>query len=263
MEMTHVRNATMLLEMAGTSVLIDPMLGAKGSMDPFPSVTGNQARNPLVDLVVPVSELLTPDVVVVTHTHADHWDAEAAALLPREVPVLVQHRGDADLLAGQGFTDVRVLDAPTTVAGVTFTRTGGQHGSDEVLAALPFLGQVMGVVLSHPDEPVLYLAGDTVWTEEVRSALDEHRPDVIVLNTGEARPTDMGPILMGAQDVIDVHRRAPGACVVAVHMEALNHCPTTRADVRALARAHELDDLVMVPEDGDLLTFGKRSPAQV
>jgi L-ascorbate metabolism protein UlaG (beta-lactamase superfamily) len=139
MRLTHVRNATMLLEIGGTMVLVDPMLGAKGSMDPFASVTGNTERNPLVDLVTPLADLLAPDVVVVTHTHTDHWDGAAAALLPRGVTILVQHAEDARLIAAQGFADVRILDRPVRVGGLEFRRTAGQHGSDAVLEALPRL----------------------------------------------------------------------------------------------------------------------------
>lgn len=256
MKMTHVRNATAVLQVGGKTVLIDPMLGARGSMEAIPTDTGDTSRNPLVDLAVPLADLLSPDVVVVTHTHADHWDSAAAALLPRDVPVLVQHAADAGLIAKEGFTDVRVLDEPTTIDGTVFTRTGGRHGSEAALEAMAeLLGQVMGVVVSHPGEPVVYFAGDTVLTDDIPAALERHAPDVVVLNTGEGRIPSLGPIIMGARDVVEVHRLAPRARIVAVHLEALNHCPVTRADVRSLAAEHGIADRVLVPEDGDVLTL--------
>ncbi len=249
MKITQVRNATLLLEVGGIRVLVDPMLGAKGSQPGFAS----ERRNPLVDLVVPLADLLDPDIVVVTHTHSDHWDAAAAALLPRDVPVLVQHGEDAAKIADAGFTRVTVLGEPTTMYGVTFTRTGGQHGSDATLAAAPRLGEVMGVVIAHPDEQTLYIAGDTVYHPAVEQALAAHRPDVIVLNTGEAVLPGLDPILMGAEDVVRVHGLAPDARIVAVHMEALDHCTVTRDDVRATAEANGIVESVEVPEDGETL----------
>lgn len=255
MKMTHVRNATAVLEVAGKTVLVDPMLGARGSIESFPSETGNTSRNPLVDLTVPMAELLNPDVVVVTHTHPDHWDGAAAALLPRDVPVLVQHAADAQIVTDQGFTDVRILAEPVTIDGTVFTRTEGQHGSDATLEAIPFLGEVMGFVVRHDGEPVTYFAGDTIMTNGVRTALDTHKPDVVVLNTGEARPTPMGPILMGPSDVVDVSALAPSARVVAVHMEALNHCPVTRAQILETAAEHGISDRVFAPADGEVLSF--------
>ncbi|MGX1769485.1 hypothetical protein ACWIE7_14445 [Dietzia sp. NPDC055343] len=55
MQLTLIRNATLLLDAGGARVLVDPMLGARGSLDPFATPTGNTERNPLVDLPVPVS----------------------------------------------------------------------------------------------------------------------------------------------------------------------------------------------------------------
>lgn len=249
MKITQVRNATLLLEVGGTRILVDPMLGAKGAQPGFASAR----RNPLVDLVVPLADLLDPEIVVVTHTHSDHWDAAAAALLPREVPVLVQHAVDAAVLEEAGFTQVSVLDEPTTMRGVTFTRTGGLHGSEATVAAAE-LGEVMGVVIAHPDERTLYIAGDTVYHPAVEEALAAHQPDVIVLNTGEAVLPGLDPILMGAEDVVRVHRLAPDARIVAVHMEALDHCTVTRDDVRATAEANGIAESVDVPEDGETLS---------
>ncbi len=60
---------------------------------------------------------------------------------------------------------------------------------------------------------------------------------------------------MGAEDVARVHGLAPDARIVAVHMEALDHCTVTRADVRAVAEARGITAAVHVPEDGQTLTF--------
>ncbi|GAA3693372.1 MBL fold metallo-hydrolase [Zhihengliuella alba] len=255
MHITHVRNATLLVEAAGLKILVDPMLGAKGSFGPAPTTVPCAERNPLVDLPMPLTELLDADLVVVTHTHPDHWDAAAAALLPRSTPIVVQNRQDADELAEHGFTAMQTMEEPIAFGPVTITRTEGRHGADDFLAANPGMGLVSGFVLSIEGEPSLYVAGDTVWTQGVIDALDGHRPDVVVLNTGEARWAEGDPIIMGAQDVIRVHEQLPSSQIVAVHMEALNHCTVSRADVRALAEAHRIGNRVHVPADGERLTF--------
>jgi L-ascorbate metabolism protein UlaG (beta-lactamase superfamily) len=115
---------------------------------------------------------------------------------------------------------------------------------------------VSGVVLRHPGEPVIYIAGDSVWNDAVRDALRKHEPDVVVLNTGEATLlAEAHVILMGAQDVVRAHRAAPHAHIVAVHMEALNHGVVSRDRVRDLVREYGLQGQVSVPEDGELLVF--------
>ncbi|MEW1835226.1 hypothetical protein [Microbacterium sp. NPDC079995] len=158
------------------------------------------------------------------------------------------------MIADAGFTQVTVLDAPTTLRGVTFTRIGGRHGSAETVAAAD-LGEVMGVVIAHADEPTLYVAGDKIYHPAVVTALAEHTPDVVVLNAGEAVLPGFDPILMGEEDVVRVHEHAPCARIVAVHMEALDHCTVTRDDVWAVAAAHGLGGAVSVPEDGEALTL--------
>lgn len=53
MQITQIRNATVIIEYGGKRFLIDPMLGAKGSFAPFP-FTGNKYRNPIVELPLPL-----------------------------------------------------------------------------------------------------------------------------------------------------------------------------------------------------------------
>ena len=73
------------------------------------------------------------------------------------------------------------------------------------------LAPVSGFVLARAGEPSLYVAGDTVWCDEVAAALDAHRPDVVVVNAGGARFTEGDPITMTADDVAAVAAHAPGA----------------------------------------------------
>jgi L-ascorbate metabolism protein UlaG (beta-lactamase superfamily) len=253
---THVRNATMVIEVADRRILVDPMLGAKGAYPAAPVTFDHVGRrNPTVELTVPLQDLLDVDLAVVTHTHDDHWDAAAAALLPRHLPILVQDESDAATIAAQGFTEVRVMAERTTIGGSTFSRTDGRHGSEEVLAAWPALGAVSGFVLRHPGEPVLYVAGDTVWNEHVAAALQEHRPDVVVLNAGDARLVDGARIIMDADDVHEVHAAAPDALIVATHLEALNLTVLTRGELRKSLAARGIAHRVAVPEDGEVLAF--------
>ena len=66
-----------------------------------------------------------------------------------------------------------------------------------------------------------------------------------VVNAGGAEFAEGGLIIMGIEDVREVVARVP--TVVAVHLEALNHCYLTRAALRAA-----LPD-VLVPADGETL----------
>jgi hypothetical protein len=85
--------------------------------------------------------------------------------------------------------------------------------------------------------------------------LTDRRPDVAVMHAGSAS-TDVGrPILMPIDELLEFVRLAPGL-VVANHLEALNHCPTTRAQLSAELAKAGLRDRVLIPNDGETIELG-------
>lgn len=248
MRLRLLRHATLLVEYAGVRLLVDPMLGYAHSQPPVPD-TADPRPNPLVELPVPADRAVAGiAATVVTHLHGDHIDAAAVALLPRDRPVLCQPR-DAAAFASRGLPVVP-LEGERTLDGVRVTRTGGRHGTGAIGQEM---GEVSGFVLAADGEPSLYVAGDTVWCDEVAGALAEHRPDVVVVNAGAARFVAGDPITMDVPDVLEVCRAAPTALVVAVHMEAMNHCGLTRSALREAMAREGLDGRVLAPADGETL----------
>lgn len=235
MELTLVRNATLLLELAGKRVLVDPMLDDEGARPPIDG-TRNPVPNPTAPLPMPAEEVVAGlDAVIVTHRHRDHMDGTAEELLPRDVPVFCQPE-DEDALRELG-VDARAVDDEVDWDGLRIVRTPGRHGTGPIADAL---APVSGFVLGG-----LYIAGDTVWYEGVEATIERHQPRVAVVNAGGAEFAEGGLIIMGIDDVREVAARVP--TVVAVHLEALNHCYLTRAAIRA-----SLPD-VLVPADGETL----------
>jgi L-ascorbate metabolism protein UlaG (beta-lactamase superfamily) len=246
MRLRLIRNATLLVRAGERTLVVDPMLDPAGARPPVED-TPNPVRNPLVELPEPAEIVITGlDAALVTHLHRDHFDDTAVRLLPKELPVFCQP-ADAERLRGHGFADVRPVDDELEWDGLRISRTDGRHGTGRIADEL---GPVSGFVLAAPGEPVLYVAGDTIWCEEVAGALDRHRPDVVVVNAGAARFLEGDPIVMTADDVVAVARHAPDARVVPVHLEAINHCPQTRADLHQRLRDEGLTERVTVPEDG-------------
>ena len=258
MQVTQIRNATLLVEYAGKTFLVDPLLADKGAYPGFAGTANSHLANPLVDLPVPLATLFDVDAVLVTHLHADHWDEAARRKLPRQLPVFAQNDADAQAIRADGFTDVRTLsaDGDTLFDGIRIAQTRGQHGSDSVMAVIGArMGEVSGLVLRHPDEPTLYIAGDTVWNVHVAAALETYDPDVVVLNCGDAQVPGLGPIIMDLDDVASVVKAAPRATIVASHLEAVNHCMLSRAELRAWVDAQGLAARVCVPDDGEACGF--------
>jgi L-ascorbate metabolism protein UlaG (beta-lactamase superfamily) len=85
-----VRHATLLLDYAGMKILVDPMLSDAGAMAAIQN-SPQPRPNPLVPLPFPVEQVLDGvQLVLVTHTHRDHWDDAAIQLVPKDLPLLCQ-----------------------------------------------------------------------------------------------------------------------------------------------------------------------------
>lgn len=253
MKIQLLRNATLFVEIGGQRLLVDPMFGTAGNMEPVPMPSDdNNKRNPLVELPVSIevlnAKLAVLDGIVVTHLHPDHWDDEANALLRKDLDLFCQPQ-DRVRFVEAGFT--KATDSKSVSwNGVSIERIGGKHGRGD-LAEL--MGPVSGYVLSSGDQ-TLYVAGDSVWCEEVQSAIATYEPNVIVLNAGAAT-FDGQSITMTAEEVLKVSNAAPDAVIICVHLEAMNHCLLSRASLLDEVTNRKLQDRVLVPFDGETLEF--------
>ena len=246
-----VRNATCRIQYGDKTLLLDPWLGDVGSYPAIRNVP-DPRPNPLVGLPMPVAEVLAGvDAILLTHTHFDHWDTSERNRVLKSATVFVQP-ADKERLAREGFTGVRAVTDALSWEGILITPTPAQHGRGEMATRM---GPVTGYVLSRSGLPTIYLAGDTVWFDGVAAALAGHRPDVIVVHAGEARFAEGGAITMGVDDVVNVCRAAPRSTVIAVHMEAVNHCVLSRGELKSFAAANHFVNRLFVPRDGETLTL--------
>jgi L-ascorbate metabolism protein UlaG (beta-lactamase superfamily) len=246
-----IRHATLRVEIAGRVLLVDPMLDDAGAR-PAIEGTENDRRNPLVPLPIPVAEVVDGiDAALITHLHADHLDHAAVAALPPSLPLFCQP-DDIGALAASGFTDVRPVDVAADFDGIAIARTPARHGKGEIGDRM---APASGFLVVAEGEPKLYVAGDTVWCTEVAEVLGRDQPDVTVVNAGAAQFVEGGPITMDGADVADLTQNAPWTQVVAVHMEAINHCLLTRDALRAKLAGLGLAAYVAIPADGEELAF--------
>lgn len=248
-----LRHATLVLQVGDIKFLVDPMLSKKDDLDPVQNC-GNDIRIPMVDLPVSKEELegiiRDVDAVVVTHLHRDHWDAAALALIDR-AKLLICQPSDADKLRAQGFVEVHPVADHITWKGVTISRTGGQHGTGEI-------GQKMGAVsgfVFQDKRQTIYVAGDTIWCDEVEQALKIYQPHVTIVNAGGAQFLAGGPITMTPDDILKVHTHLPQTKIIAVHMDTVNHCFVRRSDLQKVVAEKGLQSKVLIPADGERITL--------
>ena len=249
MQIQQIRNATLRITYAGGRFVTDPVLSPKHAFDSFAGIS----RNPLTDLPCTPQEVVDDiDFVIISHLHPDHFDRAAQDMLPKDMPVFCQP-GDEKRLAKKGFNSVKIIEQSETWQGIKVSRTHGQHGTGIWAERM---GKVSGYVFQAENEPTVYWAGDTIWCDEVRQALEEFRPDIIITHSCGAKFPDSDPIIMDAEQTVAVCRAVPEAIVIATHMEALDHATVSRADLRASAEREGIEPhQLLIPADGEILSF--------
>lgn len=254
MEIQQLRSATMLVSFGSHQLLVDPMLADVGAMPGFKMFGGGRKRNPLVPTPPQTAKALERATgVLVTHEHPDHFDVAGRAWAKTAGLPIWANRMDVPRLRRKGL-DARALEDGEL--DVELEIVPSRHGRG-LLGWM--LGPVAGYYLAPKGEPRLYITGDSILTDSVREAIERLQPDVIVAPAGAANMGIGGDILFSLEELVELARLAP-ADIVFNHLEALDHCPTTRAGLRERIRIEGLSDRVHVPEDGEILSFD--SPSQ-
>ncbi|KYD03287.1 MBL fold metallo-hydrolase [Bacillus atrophaeus] len=253
MNIQQIRNATLVVEYAGKTFLIDPMLAEKGTYPPFPNSPRQDQKNPLVSLPTSVDHMINNlDAVIVTHLHLDHFDDAAKDMLPKDMKMFVQNEEDAKEVRNAGFQNVEILTTDTVFEGIQLIKTKGEHGRGDILK---LAGLVCGVVFKHQSEKTLYVAGDTVWYDAIQEEIDTHQPEIIVVNGGNNQFFEGGSLVMGKEDIYETHQSAPHAKIIVSHMEAVNHWALSREELKSFIHEKGMSSHVLVPDDGESYSF--------
>ena len=110
----------------------------------------------------------------------------------------------------------------------------------------------MGIVFKAENEKTLYVAGDTIWCEEVKTAIDKFNPNVIITNAcGATVKIGNGErLIMDIEDTKAISAYAENATIIASHMDTVSHLTVTREDIKAL----KLNNVV-IPDDNEILEY--------
>ena len=232
MRLRLIRHATLELDYAGRRLLLDPMLDPGGRA----AAVGEHAERP------PQPARRAP--------RAGRGDRGAGGGAARHPPARRPPRRDRGGAAGRrpaaalpaarrghaarARVHRRAARSRTTLEldGLQVSRTGGQHGTGEIAE---MLAPVSGFVLRADGEPTVYVAGDTIWCDEVRVAIDEHAPDVVVVNA------ERRALQRGRPDRHDRRRTSPRSR--ATRRGARSSPSTSRRSTTASSRARPCADL--------------------
>jgi L-ascorbate metabolism protein UlaG (beta-lactamase superfamily) len=236
--LTHIGGPTVLIEAAGWRLLVDPTFDPPGRRYAFGwGTSSTKVTGP----AVAVADVLPVDVVLLSHDHhADNLDDAGRALLPSAGVVVTTVPGARRLGFARGLDawDTTELSAPGRPA-VEVTATPARHGPP---LSRPIAGAVVGFALrwAGQENGVLWISGDTVLFEGVRSVADRLRVDTALLHVGGVRFPVTGPVRysMTARGAVELCRLLRPRTAIPVHYEGWSHFREGRDAVEAeFARA--------------------------
>ncbi len=256
MKITQLRNATMVIHAGEHTILVDPMFAPKASIPSIKYLTTQRRRNPLVDMPEETEEILSQVThCLITHCqkgHFDHLDrAGVRWLRENKIPVFCSSH-DAAFLSKKGL-EVHVLNPGQKNVFL--------NGSIDLIPCIhgegimgKFMEHGTGFVIQLPDEPSLYITGDTLLSNDVRHCISTHQPDYIVLPAGGARFDIGGDIIMGQEEALQAAEISRGH-IIANHLEALDHCPVSRQSLRDQVKLRNWQKRFHIPNDGETLSL--------
>ncbi|MDD3933928.1 MAG: metal-dependent hydrolase [Methanoculleus sp.] len=207
------------------------------------------SRTVLIDPFIPEGSLpIEPDIVAVTHAHADHLGM-TARLKKKTVAI----NEVAKYLASKGVpAEPMNIGGSITIDGVRFTMTPALHSSWLEDEGMGFYGGVAAGFVITIDGTSVYHAGDTALFSDMQIIRDLYRPDVALLPVG-------GRFTMGPDEAMVAARYVGARLVVPMHYDTF---PAIRQDVQNFKQAIERTTSmrVMVLSPGESIDISPESP---
>lgn len=256
MKITQIRNATLVVTFGHQTMIVDPMLAKKAAL-PRLKYFKSHLRNPLVDLPAEFRSLRDEvNYALITHCqkgHFDHLDrAGVRWLQSRAITTFCTPRDEGYLDKKNIVTHVLSETRSPFFSG-SITRVPATHTRGWLT---PFMEHGTGYFIQLADEPSVYLMGDTVLTDTIRSFISTHQPDYIVAPAGKAQFDIGAPLLLDESEILELATLSEGM-IICNHMEALDHCRISRADLSALVKQNGVAERYLIPEDGETIELAR------
>jgi L-ascorbate metabolism protein UlaG (beta-lactamase superfamily) len=228
--LTHIGGPTVLVEVGGWRLLTDPTFDPPGRRYSFGWGT---ASTKVAGPAIAVADLPSVDAVLLSHDHhADNLDDAGRALLPAVGTVVTTVAGARRL--GNGARGLHPWGTTTLTADgrmpIEVTATPARHGPP---LSRPVAGAVVGFALRWEGQQhgVLWISGDTVLFDGLRTVADRLQVDTALLHLGGVRFPVTGPLRysMTAREAVEVCRLVRPRTVVPVHYEGWSHFQQGRA----------------------------------
>jgi L-ascorbate metabolism protein UlaG (beta-lactamase superfamily) len=248
---TWLGHSTLLLEIDGRRVLVDPVWGPRAS--PFTFLGPARFFAP----PLPLAELPSVDVVVISHDHYDHLDLPTVkALVARGARWVVPLGVGAHLRAwGARPQDIEELDwwEATRVGDLTLTATPARHFSGRGLGDA---GKTLwaGWAIAGPIHRVFY-SGDTALHDQFAEIGRRLGPFDLTMIEAGAYDGMWVDVHLGPEQAVLAHRLVRGEVLLPVHWGLFDLAlhGWTEPMERTLVAARAVGVRVATPRPGDMV----------
>jgi L-ascorbate metabolism protein UlaG (beta-lactamase superfamily) len=253
-----IGNATVLLQIAGFTILTDPTFIHKHEQT---WLGGGLHTTRLTDPAMELADLPPLDLVLLSHFHGDHFDQVAERDLDRALPIVTTPQSANDLKE-RGFTNCLPLDVWETLsvekgqARLRITATPARHGPPLVDFVLPdVMGSVLDVTAVDGGASRIYITGDTLVIDELRE-IPQRFPDIDIalLHLGGTRVLGI-LVSMDAKQGVEAMRIVDPALAIPIHYNDYDVFTSPLSDFQEEVRAARLEDRVHYLSHGETYTF--------
>jgi L-ascorbate metabolism protein UlaG (beta-lactamase superfamily) len=271
-----VGNATLVLRLAGVTILTDPNFVLRGTEIPLGY---GLTTTRLTDPAMGIEQLPELDAVLLSHFHADHFDEIAEQRLARDVPIVTTPQA-ARILEDKGFGETRPLETWATYeidgddGRVRITSLPGKHAPGVLEVALPdVMGSLIEVWSGSPAGAAragvagasgssaapdlrLYISGDTIIHEDLRQIPQRAGEiDLALLHLGGTRVMGM-TVTMDAEQGMELLGILRPDRAAAIHYDDYEAFKSPIEDFVAAVEAAGLTDRVDVLRRGETRQLG-------
>jgi N-acyl-phosphatidylethanolamine-hydrolysing phospholipase D len=184
---------TYVLQLGSFRILTDPMLCRKGDTAFIikQQPTTGQTNAPIKRFAEPAPfDTAGIDVLLISHTHADHVDKEARNYLSRSLTAIAPSTESQGMI-DWGFVNTTGLEWGSTVTynkadeSLRITAVQARHAVGDALNTA--LGKVNGYIIEHNDGHAvyrIYWTGDNVWFDEMQNLTKYGKIDLLIPDMG-------------------------------------------------------------------------------